>query len=224
MTKEERSAYYKDRYQKNKARIAEKNKAKRAARSEEQIAADNAKKKARRDARSEEQIAADKAQGEAWRIKNKVKFLDQKKAYYQKNREKIMARDKVYRDTHKEECAARNKAYHQKNREKIRAYWQSPAGRKARIISQWKGYGIICDDWDALYERYITTLLCEQCNVELTTDRYNTETTRTLDHNHDTLLFRNVLCHSCNVRRDVRRKARSAAERYRIGLRTDLSC
>jgi hypothetical protein len=135
------------------------------------------------------------------------------KACRDANKQKNMIRDKVYRDTHKEEKAAWSKDYK-----------QTPAGRKAKSLSNWKGRGIICDDWDALYEKYLTTLLCEQCNVELTTDRYNTETTRTLDHNHDTHLFRNVLCHSCNIRRDVRRKARSAAGRCRIELRTDLSC
>ena len=134
-------------------------------------------------------------------------------ARYQENKTKILAQCKVYRDTHKEERSALSKAYR-----------QTPAGRKVHTISNWKIYGIICDDWDALYEKYITTTHCEQCNVELTTDRYNTETTRCLDHNHDTHLFRNVLCHSCNVRRDVKRKARSAAVQCHTAAGTGSSC
>ena len=206
MTKEEKSAYNKAHRQKNKARIAAQRKAKRAARSEEEIAADKAKDKARRDAMTKEEK---KAKNAASYQRNKARDA----ARYQENKTKILAQCKVYRDTHKEEIAAKAK---------IRG--QTPAGRKAKSISNWKIYGIICDDWDALYERYITTIHCEQCNVELTTDRYNTETTRTLDHNHDTHLFRNVLCHSCNVRRDVRRKARSAAGLCRSVEHTDLSC
>jgi hypothetical protein len=205
-TKEERSAYNKAYSEKNKARIAERKKAKRAARSDEEIAADKAKDKARKDAIPKEEK---KAKNAASYQKNKAKF----RARYQENKVKNAARDKVYRDTHKEEKAAWSKDYK-----------QTPAGRKAKSLSNWKGRGIICDDWDALYEKYLTTLLCEQCNVELTTDRYNTETTRTLDHNHDTHLFRNVLCHSCNVRRDVRRKARSAAGRCRNAAGTGSSC
>jgi len=202
MTKEEKSAYNKDHYQKNKARIAEKKKAWRV-KNKAKIAAQD---KARRDAMTKEEKKAKNA-ASYQRTKGK------QAARYQENKVKILAEQKVYRDTHKEERSALSKAYR-----------QTPVGRKVHTISNWKQYGIICDDWDALYERYITTLLCEQCNVELTTDRYNTETTRTLDHNHDTHLFRNVLCHSCNVRRDVKRKARSAAGLCRSVEHTDSSC
>jgi hypothetical protein len=35
----------------------------------------------------------------------------------------------------------------------------------------------------------------------LTEDRYNTSTTRVLDHSHITGQFRNILCCACNNRR-----------------------
>jgi len=207
-----------------KARKVELQRARRAAMSEEEKAKVRAQDKARRDARSEEEKAKVKANRKSRYQKNKTRenaqsrawrdgmSKEEKKEYdsanYQKHRPKKLEYSKVYRIDHLEEIAA---------------YGQTPAGRKTRTISRWKGYGIICDDWDALYEKYLTTTHCEQCNVELTTDRYNTETTRCLDHNHDTHLFRNVLCHSCNVRRDVKRKARSAAERCRNAAGTGSS-
>ena len=49
----------------------------------------------------------------------------------------------------------------------------------------------------------LKTTHCEYCNCELTIDRYNTPTTRCLDHNHnitDKFNVRGVLCHSCNVK------------------------
>ena len=84
-----------------------------------------------------------------------------------------------------------------------REYNQSPAGKKRMRICTWKRGGIISNDWDATYERYMNTLNCENtlCNVLLTEDRYTTATTKCLDHDHSIINepnVRAVLCNNCN--------------------------
>ena len=128
-----------------------------------------------------------------------------RKAYYEKNKEKLTANKKIYREKTKEARKDYSKAYREKNKEKLKAtllaYDQTPAGKKSKRIRNWKGSGVICDDWDALYEHYINTSFCENCEVELTEGKVRTLTTRCLDHDHKTGLFRNVLCNGCNIRR-----------------------
>ena len=81
-------------------------------------------------------------------------------------------------------------------------YYQTDAGKKSKRIYAWKNYNppVKCDDFDALYEYYINTTHCENCNIELV-DGGNKADSRCLDHCHETGEFRNILCHSCNVRR-----------------------
>ena len=85
-------------------------------------------------------------------------------------------------------------------KEDAAAYRQTPAGQKSRRISNWKSRGIICDDWDALHERYMNTSHCEKCDVLLTTGLGRTG--KCLDHDHtikDRENVRAVLCNACNV-------------------------
>ena len=54
---------------------------------------------------------------------------------------------------------------------------------------------------DGLYEHYLKTTHCDECEVELTYDKVRTTTTKCMDHCHETGQFRNILCHSCNSKR-----------------------
>ena len=75
---------------------------------------------------------------------------------------------------------------------------------KYNTISNWKRRGVVLrenETYDMLYEKWHTTTNCEKCKVELC---FGTGSKgRCLDHCHDTGYFRNILCHSCNIQRQV---------------------
>ena len=147
---------------------------------------------------SKEEVAVYKKQ---YREQNKEKIAEYRKKYYEENKEKLAEQNKKYYYENKEKLAEWQKEYREDNKEKRKEYNQTETGKKKNRISNWKRKGVISDDFDALYKYFINCKNCEECNIELTEDRYNTATTRCLDHSHETGLFRNVLCQSCNVKR-----------------------
>ena len=81
-------------------------------------------------------------------------------------------------------------------------YKQTDKYKKTNRIRTWKDRGVIFFDYDLLNEIYINTSHCDFCNIELTDgSRYNTITTRCLDHDHNIEDYdnvRNILCNKCN--------------------------
>jgi len=61
-------------------------------------------------------------------------------------------------------------------------------------IYNWKKSGLIYDNYDELYEVYIKIMECQHCNKAFKTSR-----DRCLDHDHETGLFRKIVCRGCNV-------------------------
>jgi len=112
------------------------------------------------------------------------------KKYYESNKEYFKEHRKQYYDNHKEQ-----------EKELVKQYNQTEKGKKVNTISHWKRRGVIDKNFDELYEKYINTKNCELCDVELTNEINRNSNTRCLDHDHKTGLFRNILCHSCNVKR-----------------------
>ena len=89
-------------------------------------------------------------------------------------------------------------------RERARSH--TPKGIKSSRIKKWKRQGIIVEynDWDSFYEIVIATTHCQKgnCGKELTVDRYNTHSTRCVDHDHaikNKPNVRYVCCMACNV-------------------------
>ena len=64
---------------------------------------------------------------------------------------------------------------------------------KQYTIRSWKRFGLIHEDYDSLYEVYVKTMSCQHCNKEFKSTRH-----RHLDHDHNTGLFRKIVCASCN--------------------------
>jgi len=79
--------------------------------------------------------------------------------------------------------------------QQVKVYRQTPSGKKTHSISVWKQYGLINDDYPALYDEYINCTSCQVCLTDFKNSR-----DRCLDHDHTTGLFRWFLCQRCNTR------------------------
>jgi len=112
-----------------------------------------------------------------------------------------------YRKKNKEFCRKSNKEWRDKNKEYIyeqNKKYVNGEGKHINRCSKWRSLGIKLrpeEDWDSIYLFYITCENCEECGIELTEDKINTATTKTLDHDHDSGYVRDVLCLSCNTKR-----------------------
>ena len=128
-------------------------------------------------------------------VRTKEQIAAYKKVYYEKNKVKILAQRKP---VNKEERAAYNKARYEKKKDEIKAqtkaYYKTPSGKKSQIVSCWKRHGVIGDLSKIYDERYLPSTNCEVCNKEFSSTR-----DRCLDHDHETSLFRQILCRNCNT-------------------------
>jgi hypothetical protein len=88
---------------------------------------------------------------------------------------------------------------HKKNKERIREnnrkYSKTEKGKRKIKIRDWREKGMICNDWDKFYDKYLLTTHCESCNLEFGNERCNR---RNVDHQHSSGHIRNIICHSCN--------------------------
>ncbi len=113
-----------------------------------------------------------------------------------KDPEKEKQYQKEYREKNKERLLQRKKEYYQKTQEKqkefSRNYRKTDNGKKSKRISDWKSVGLIHENYDELYKHYLETTNCNVCNADLS------KTKKCMDHDHDTGLFRYILCNACN--------------------------
>ena len=103
--------------------------------------------------------------------------------YYLKNKE----RDK-------EKLKERRRLYSIKNREHFnqqrRDHYKTEKGKKSNRINGWKQVGVICEDFDKMYDTYNDTKNCSWCNKEFGK--------KNIEHNHSSGEIRGVVCHTCN--------------------------
>jgi len=116
--------------------------------------------------------------------------------YYQDNKEKRKAYTAQYYQDNKEMI---KETYKERSYDYMNKYYHTESGKKSNRIGNWKHYGIICDDYNALYERYLNTNNCEECGIEI--GHGKGMTCRCVDHDHKTGEVRNILCKGCNIRR-----------------------
>ena len=96
--------------------------------------------------------------------KNRLKININAKKYYYKNKDKISKNHGIYRKNNKEKINNYLKNYNEINKEIIRdkkkIYYQTDNGKKVKRIIDWKKIGLICEDYDALYEKVYNTTNC----------------------------------------------------------------
>jgi len=115
------------------------------------------------------------------------------KEYRKKNKEKI----KEYNKEYQKEYVLKNK---QKKIEYDKKYRKTEKSKKSSRIASWKHWGIIFHDWDLLYEIYLQTTNCDNCNCLLNQCE---KSRKCVDHDHsitDDNNVRNILCNCCNVK------------------------
>ena len=122
------------------------------------------------------------------------------KNYRETHKEKKREYNKKYNKENKEERREYDKKYREENKNKYKKYNQTEQRKKSNRITNWKKSGVICDDFNKLYDYYINCCNCEECNIELIEGYYGNNK-RCLDHNHETGEFRNILCNTCNIKR-----------------------
>ena len=115
------------------------------------------------------------------------------RAWHQANKEEQKAYIKVYSEAHKDEKKAYDAIYCETNKEDKKLYRQTPNAKKLNTIRKWKQSGLIHEDYNQLYELYINTTKCDVCKVD-----FKDSSDRCMDHDHETNLFRQFLCQSCN--------------------------
>ena len=77
---------------------------------------------------------------------------------------------------------------------------------KSTKIKSWINQGMVSDDWDKTYNRWLKTMYCEKCNCKLVRAPHpRCKMTAVIDHDHSICApyhnIRNILCMSCNSKR-----------------------
>jgi len=143
--------------------------------------------------------------------------------YREENKEEIKEKNKNYREDNKEDLSIKDSLRYYANPEpKLQAakdryaanpeekkaydkeYRQSDAGKKTERKKVWKRRGVKFDnkeEFEEVYKIYIETEFCNLCNCKLHEGNKGSGK-KTLDHDHTTGKFRNILCNRCNITRD----------------------
>ena len=89
--------------------------------------------------------------------------------------------------------------------------YTNPTKHKSNSRMNWKKRGIKIheDDFDYVYNQYISATHCDLCKKQ-----YPNSKDRQLDHNHETGEVRNIVCQKCNQRKNDRKIANNTGHRH----------
>ena len=85
-------------------------------------------------------------------------------------------------------------------KERYKKYAKTEKGKMNRKKHQWLHNNVKFEDelqFITIYYHWLVSTHCEKCNIKFTEG--NTRFKKCLDHDHNTGLYRNILCHVCNV-------------------------
>jgi len=91
---------------------------------------------------------------------------------------------------------------------------------KAITKYTWKKRGLLMDNFEEIYNKYIYATHCELCNKQFTKT-----IDRQMEHCHETGEFRNIVCMGCNQRKaDVKLKSNNTSGYKGICKQKDTTC
>ena len=118
-----------------------------------------------------------------YREQHRYKMKQYNKEYREEDKEKISKQRKEYRDTNREIISERKKNHYLKH-------------YKNNRVKGWKKQGIICNDFDKVYNLYTNSTNCYLCNISFENSFGNSK--KCLDHDHLSGYPRFVCCGGCN--------------------------
>ena len=128
-------------------------------------------------------------------LKDPEKKKEYMRLYNLKHKEDKKETDRLRYINNKEKMKERMRSYDLENKEKkneyYREYSKTENGKKTIRINSWKYNGIICEDFNKLYDTYNNTNNCDFCNKDITKKRY-------IEHNHSSGEIRGIVCNGCN--------------------------
>lgn len=113
----------------------------------------------------------------------------EKNSYYWRNREQEKAK---------------RLEYYYKNRfeilDKLKVKNATPKAKRYYTIANWKRIGIVSEDYDTLYNDYLVTEKCQNCQCNFGVKGDKSGRFRTLHHDHETGEPLMIVCQPCNIR------------------------